>query len=254
VIDWIENSAETPALVWGYRWDGDATSRDMVIAIVTADPRLFARLGGTSSAPVAVYGLGFDTDADGNFSINDGTSFDDAGIAFSGPADLATATDPGDYYAEGWFTGFWHFGVEEPRSRNPYDGGGWADIGVGMAGRELVDGSWDSWVYSPTFDFASFAENPLAAPSPFPPGDFNLDGEVHTDDYDVWRSTFGSTTQSAADANRNGIIDAADYVVWRNQFTTPIPISSTSFAHVAEPTSTITMLTTVVCLIVTLRR
>ena len=30
VIDWLENSNEPPALVWGYRWNGTATGRDML--------------------------------------------------------------------------------------------------------------------------------------------------------------------------------------------------------------------------------
>jgi hypothetical protein len=240
VIDWTENSSEPPALAWGYRWDGTATGRAMLTAIVAADPRLFAKLGDNAADPVAVYGLGYDADNDGDFGIDDGSQFDVAGLTFSGPADLATATDAGDYYAEGWFTGFWHFGVEEPSSANPYDGGGWTDIGAGMAGRELVDGAWDSWVYSPTFDFASFAENPLAAPSPFPPGDFNRDRQVTAIDYDVWRATFGSITHPAADANRNGIIDAADYVVWRNHAADAATQLSASSAKVPEP-ATITL-------------
>jgi hypothetical protein len=215
VIDWVESAADPPALVWGYRWDGAAKGQDMLTAIVAADPRLFAKLGGSPASPNAVYGLGYDSDNDGEFGINDGTVFDAAGIALSAPADLAQPTDPGDYYAEGWFTGFWHYGVENPAGLNPYLGGGWSDTRVGMAERDLVDGAWDSWVFSPTFDFAAFAENPVAATPPYPPGDFNFDGHVNADDFVVWRAAFGSTTDLAADANGNGAVDAADYVVWR---------------------------------------
>lgn len=46
-------------------------------------------------------------------------------------------------------------------------------------------------------------------------GDYNHDGTVGLDDYDVWRSTIGSTTVYDADGNGNFGIDAADYVVWR---------------------------------------
>jgi hypothetical protein len=237
VIDWAESAAEPPALAWGYHWDGDTTSRDMLIAIVAADPRLFAKLGGTTSDPVAVYGLGYDSDNDGEYSIDDGTQFDSNGLAFSGPADLAVATDPGDFYAEGWFTAFWHFGVEDRSGANPYTGGGWSDTSVGMASRDLVDGSWDSWVFSPTFDFTSFAENPLAAPSPFSPGDFNQDGRVDADDYDVWRTVFGSQSHLAADANRNGFVDAADFVVWREHLATTAASTAALLTHVPEPTS-----------------
>jgi hypothetical protein len=47
------------------------------------------------------------------------------------------------------------------------------------------------------------------------PGDFNADGVVDADDYDVWRTTFGSNTMLAADGNKDNIINAADYVNWR---------------------------------------
>lgn len=48
-------------------------------------------------------------------------------------------------------------------------------------------------------------------------GDYNADGVVNNDDYNVWRSSFGITTAgSRADGNGNGAVDAADYVIWRN--------------------------------------
>jgi ELWxxDGT repeat protein len=46
-------------------------------------------------------------------------------------------------------------------------------------------------------------------------GDFNLDGDVDSEDFDLWRGSFGSTSALAADANRDGVVDAGDYVVWR---------------------------------------
>jgi hypothetical protein len=215
VIDWVEGAAEPPALAWGYRWDGEARGRDMLLAIVAADPRLFAKLGGTHANPNAVYGLGYDADNDGQFGIDDGTTFNSSGIAFSGPADGAVATDSGDYYAEGWFMEFWHYGVA---STNPYDGGSWSDVQFGMASRVLINGAWDSWAFEITTipPFNAYAENPMAAPPPGgAPGDFNDDGHVDADDYDEWRSSFGSISQPAIDISGNGIVDAADYVGWR---------------------------------------
>jgi hypothetical protein len=47
------------------------------------------------------------------------------------------------------------------------------------------------------------------------PGDYNHDGIVDMDDYNVWRSDFGSETNLVADGNGNNIVDAADYIVWR---------------------------------------
>ena len=234
-IDWHEHQAEPPALVWGFRWDGIAHGSDMFTAVVAADPRLFAKLGGTRSNPDAVYGIGYDANGDGEFAIDDDTVFDAEGFAFTGPADLATSMDATDCYAEGWFTGFWHYGVA---SANPYDGATWSDNAVGMASRELTDGSWDSWTFSPTFNFASFAGNPVAAPPPLMVGDFNQDGRVDTGDYSAWRNAFGSTSHLAADASGNGHVDAADYVVWRKALrAAEIGASSSENINIPEPTS-----------------
>lgn len=68
-IDWDKNSAATPALVWGFRWDGVATGQTMLNAIVAADPRLFAKSSGHGSLGSAVYGLGYD-DGDGEFALD----------------------------------------------------------------------------------------------------------------------------------------------------------------------------------------
>jgi cytochrome c peroxidase len=48
------------------------------------------------------------------------------------------------------------------------------------------------------------------------PGDYDGNGVVDADDYDVWRLNFGATQSLAADGNGDLVVNAADYVVWRD--------------------------------------
>jgi hypothetical protein len=214
-IDWDDQSTNPPALVWGFRWDGAARGNDMLAAVIAADPRLFAKLRGEPTNPDAVFGLGYDADDDGSFSVDDGTLFDADGIAFTtDPTDGVAATSMQDDYAEGWLAGFWHYGVAES---NPFNGGTWVDSKLGMASRVLTDGAWDSWAFESPIRFTAYATNPQPAEPPFLPGDFNRDGRVDSADYETWRRAFGSHSNLGADGNFNGTVDAADYVVWRDQ-------------------------------------
>jgi GH43 family beta-xylosidase len=49
--------------------------------------------------------------------------------------------------------------------------------------------------------------------------DYQADGAVNDNDYNVWRATFGKTafTGVAADGSGSGTVDAADYVLWRSR-------------------------------------
>ena len=61
------------------------------------------------------------------------------------------------------------------------------------------------------------------------PGDYSGNGTVGNEDYNLWRTNFGSKTSLAADGNANKIVDAADYIIWRNNRT------SGAAAAVPEP-------------------
>ena len=65
-------------------------------------------------------------------------------------------------------------------------------------------------------------------------GDYDRNGVVDTDDYDVWRDAYGSTELLNADGNDDGVVDAADYVVWRDAFA-----NAASGVSVPEPTGSI---------------
>ncbi|MCO6045949.1 NPCBM/NEW2 domain-containing protein [Aeoliella sp. ICT_H6.2] len=51
--------------------------------------------------------------------------------------------------------------------------------------------------------------NPLA-------GDYNCNGIVTQADYQLWKSSFGSSSSLAADGNGDGQVGLADYTTWRN--------------------------------------
>lgn len=71
------------------------------------------------------------------------------------------------------------------------------------------------------------------------PGDYDRNGAVDINDYNVWRQNYG-TTNSTADGNGDGIVDAADYTIWRTNVGMSLPGIAAGFARdmvaVPEPT------------------
>ena len=212
VIDWNGADNADKSLAWGYRWESAATSQDMLNTVLLADARLYAKL--SANQPISVYGLGYDTNGDGDFAISDNTVFDTNGIAVAGTgsADGAVALTP-DQYAEGWFSAFWHFGMSD---ENPFDeGSSWTTAGVGLSDRDLVDGSWDSLAYDAIFSFDDYAENPTPAPLPHI-CDLNSDVACNTDDFQLlysqpWCLPPGDP---AFDLNHDDVVDSADLDRW----------------------------------------
>ena len=93
-------------------------------------------------------------------------------------------------------------------------------------------------------------------------GDYSGNGTVGPEDYDVWKTNFGSTVNLAADGNGNHIIDAADYTVWRNNLGATIgsgsgaalPSAESLSAAVPEPSSIASLLLATANLLVIARR
>lgn len=126
VVDW----QEATTIVFGYRWDGAATGLDMMNAVYNAHVGFF-REWQPDYVNASVFGMGWDVDGDGG-SFVPGTPGDETGYA----------TDPDDYYAEGWFNnGYWAYYVSP-------DGESWNYSGLGLA-HPLADGGWDGWSWSP---------------------------------------------------------------------------------------------------------
>lgn len=68
------------------------------------------------------------------------------------------------------------------------------------------------------------------------PGDYNRDGLVDVADYNVWRDSFGSTSDLAADGSGNGVIDEADYGIFvANLGERAIPVAGANLSSSVVP-------------------
>lgn len=230
-IDWHGHLATDQSLVWGYRWDGAATSIDMFDALLAADNRLYAKAG-TFGNGTAVYGIGYDANADGVFELDDGTQWDAIGFAKSGPADLALPMHAEDIYQEGWFLGYWHHALGAGETPT------WSS-GSGLSNRTLADGDWDSLAYKNTTDAILASPSRLmAAENTMIAGDFDRSGIVDASDFTVWRDSLAQAALMhgyGADGNSDGVIGLDDYDVWMTAFQNQ---SASSGKLVPEPNAT----------------
>ena len=163
VIDWTDGR---DPLVWGYRFNAadQRTGEDLVLAVVSADARLYAKaqIFNFGSPSLFTHGYGYDRDGDG-FAINDGTVFDGQGFAINVPFDSALSLDIDDSYIETPATwaanwNYWIGGTAEIltggtdyvyTNGNPYNGSSWSSAPVGMTDRPLSDGAWDGYIFDP---------------------------------------------------------------------------------------------------------
>lgn len=193
VIQW-NNETETTALVFGYRWDGQATGADMMRAVTEANPRLYSLMQYTNvSSPTdpdggyTICGIGWDADNDGDISISDGVDvytsdngwfkhprgYDPvAGGSSDYDYDNWFSLDEDDFWGSGWYTSYWSYWVKSSQDAQ-FSYSSW-----GASGRVLTDGCWDGWnfalnMYAPNF------KNFAPAPSLIPDGaktDFEANG------------------------------------------------------------------------------
>lgn len=166
VVQWNAES-ETSALVWGFRWDGEATGETMARAIAASDPRFFIMTETGTAYGSTVSGFGYDVNKSGDFSITkDGVTLspDENGVIFSSSYgyDGWTCTDPEDYWQSGWYQGYWSYWLKSS------DSDPWGYSGTGITGRKLTDGCWDGWNFSvnmPTRPWKPLAPAPKNGPT-----------------------------------------------------------------------------------------
>lgn len=170
VIDW--NDGLSPAsVVWGYRWADGTTpnAEQMLLDIVRADTRLFAKVGEPGGFGTPVFGIGYDANAANGFGITTAGAFDADGIAVvdqgsmdaQGPVDGGVASFAGDRYAEGWWNSFW---FQYDSASDPFaPGGAWSD-GFGLKGETLSDGEFVGLSFAPGFN-GSAPNNPVPEPA-----------------------------------------------------------------------------------------
>jgi hypothetical protein len=186
VIHWstpeIHNNNTTPtpvadkSLAWGYRWNGDASAKDMLTAIANADQRLFIAGQTFNGFGYALNTIGYDLNNNGVFGIRDGTnvfaenSFTNGLEEFSAEnPDTAQSLDPADLYWSGFLGPNWEMWQEHggaggftnspDRGSDPYwtstdpdffsSGfhGQW-DFTFGLEFTALHDGSWIGFTIS----------------------------------------------------------------------------------------------------------
>lgn len=196
VIQW-NDSKETSALVFGYRWNGQATGADMIRAVVAANPQLYGLIQYTNvSSPTdpnggyTINGFGWDNDADGDIALidtgNGNQVYESENGLFIHPRgyvpgqggssdydyDNWKARDTDDFWGAGWYISYWSYWVKEGQASS-FGYSGW-----GASGRVLQNGSWDGWNFSLNMmpsDWKKFK----AAPSPIPDGaktEFKVNG------------------------------------------------------------------------------
>lgn len=167
VIEW--HDGKTPdALVWGYKWDGNATGFDMIKAIVNADPRLIF-LTHLTNYGNTIAGLGYNINKNWqtHYVLYDYKNFDPDNYLtsyFDNPPQYPNYAEPTyptkgiietnaynyDYWFHpdstshwraGWYGGYWSYWVKDSREED------WTYSNWGASSRELVDGSWDGWSF-----------------------------------------------------------------------------------------------------------
>lgn len=146
VLEWHDGKYPD-ALVWGYKWDGEATGFDMINEIVKADPLLIAVMGDQWGGKV-IGGIGYNTnkDPDHYLIINnetDNPKYPENGFVEVNSSDFdhISYSNPLGHWQSGWYNGYWTYFIKDERVD------AWEYSSFIATFRELEDGSWDGWSF-----------------------------------------------------------------------------------------------------------
>lgn len=164
-VQWNDGK-NADALIWGFKWNGNATGEDMMKAIAKADPRFYTLLLQGTQFGTAIGGFGFDLDGANTIGLYKSGNLTYPYYPVSGiintsvyDFDEYTPIDASDHWQSGWTAkGYWSYWVRDDVNN------GFDYSGLGASSRVLQDGSWDVWNFN-----VSFAEEPIAAFTPVTP-------------------------------------------------------------------------------------
>ncbi len=158
VIDFNDGTSRE-SFAWGYRFDGEASGADMILAVTAADPALSVVSFGSGASGFFLTEIRYD---DGS-AVHNATS----GSFANFPDDY----DSWGYYLSGGFAGG---AIGSPDS---VAGGGdrlptgWVSSpagasaeSFGSSGRLLTDGAWDAWSFGPSDASYSHIAPPSGSP------------------------------------------------------------------------------------------
>jgi len=159
VISW--NDGKTNAsIAWGFSWSSGTTVTvaDMLLAVASADPRLFARIDSATGFGLGIYGLGYDANGNGSFSV---TGAENASgnstipVFINGISDMntnsssvqappssanASPSEAADHYVEGWIdNGYWEFFIGGISTSYPAT---WTSSMTGASSTDLANNGW----------------------------------------------------------------------------------------------------------------
>lgn len=148
VIQW-NDSRETNALVFGYRFNGTITGYDLLKGVVEEYPYLYAMVS-ESDLGYIIGGAGYDFAKTGSFQITNGKTTetmdpDHIFIASGYDFDGFSAVNSANYWKSGWMDNYWSYWIGTPDNFTYSE--------YGMSNHSVENGSWYAW------NFISFTEN-----------------------------------------------------------------------------------------------